>query len=144
MMNLAIGFGIRLVIKLLEVEILCSLKIDGLMMLILQEHQSIIIDLLDFNDSKMLSELILFLIVCLKYFRYAHLLKICSKSIRIQKSEKYIFTSLHVDQHITHVDWYSEKKKTEYFMSNDWLYPSPTLGYDGCYFIALQVPYIHS
>ena len=38
---------------------------------------SITVDLLDFDDFKILSELIVYLIVCLKCFRVAHLLKTC-------------------------------------------------------------------
>ena len=43
------------------------------------------VDLLDFDDSKMLSELIVYLIVCLKCFRYGYLLKSCSKSFSLRK-----------------------------------------------------------
>ena len=39
------------------------------------------VDLLDFDDPKILSKLIVYLIVCLKYFKIRHLLKICLKSI---------------------------------------------------------------
>ena len=36
-----------------------------------------IIDFLDFDDPKILTKLIVYLTVCLKYFRIRHLLKTC-------------------------------------------------------------------